>query len=197
MINRAAVAMAFATFNAAGCRPPDSHSTEEGLDFALRVWCSVLADLDRETLLALVVAYLRTPGSKWWPTPGELLALRVSGEDDAIEQWGRFLRIVSTHGIYGPPPSPIDAECPHEDVATCACWSFDGDSDVDAAIHAGLEAVGGWRRACGMHDKDAPSNRAAFRDAYRARLGRRQFELERAAVVAITAGPMPALTGRE
>jgi hypothetical protein len=205
MIRQSDVAVAFATFNAAGCRPPKSHNTNEGLEFALRVWVSVLADLEREDLLELTIAYVRTPGSKWWPTPGELLALRVAPADDALEQWGRLLRLVGSKGRARPPVTrdQLDAMLEQWKQAEFDAgvrlpdrpWSLADDLAMDRAMHAGLEAVGGWLRACAMQDRDTVANRAAFRDAYRASFQRRVHALEQSAVKAITAGKLPALLG--
>jgi hypothetical protein len=188
-IRRADIAVAFATFKAAGCKPPTDHASDEGLDFALRVWTSVLADLEREQLLELVVAYVRTPGSKWWPTPGELLALRRDDDDDALEQWGRLLILLGKRGRANP-PTRLGELAP-----TSTTWSLSDDAEVDAALHAGLQALGGWRRACAMSERDQTANRAAFRDAYRSARRRASHRLERQAVAAIAAGPVPLLGG--
>ncbi len=197
------VAIAFATFKAAGCKPPADHGSDEGLDFALRVWAAVLDDLDRPVLLELVVAYCRTPGSKWWPTPGELLALRRDDDGDALEQWGRLLGLLSSHGR-ARPPVPLEqldallAERAAREPFTAETvppWSLDPSLEVDAAMRAGLEALGGWRRACGMTDRDQVANRAAFRDGYRAARRRGSRQLERQAVAAIAAAKVPQLTG--
>lgn len=189
MIRQSDVAVAFATFNAAGCRPPKGHDTDEGLEFALRVWVAVLADLDRAELLELVVAYCRTPGSKWWPTPGELLALRVEPADAALEQWGRLLGLLARKGRANPPIALAELEDNPDG------WALADDPAIDSAMRSGLEALGGWRSACSMQDRDQVANRAAFRDAYRASLHRRRHALEQHAVKAITAGKLPALLG--
>lgn len=205
-IRRSDVAIAFATFKAAGCKPPTDHASDEGLDFALRVWSGVLADLDREELLELVVAYVRTPGSKWWPTPGELLALRRDDDDDALEQWGRLLTLLGRHGRANPPtPFGLFEERRDAHVEARirngggnigpAPWRLADDAELDGAMRSGLQALGGWRAACGMSDRDQTANRAAFRDAYRSARRRASRQLERQAVAAIAAGPVPLLSG--
>lgn len=201
-LRRSDVAIAFATFETVGCRAPPSHGTDEGLDFALRVWCSVLDDLDREELLELVVAYSRSAGSRWWPTPGELLALRNVVDDDALEQWGRLRALCSTRGRANPPTlcATLDEALQRWEVllgagadAGLKPWALSTDPDVAAALRAGIEALGGWRQACLMDDRNSVANRAAFRDAYRSARSRVARGIERRAVAAITAGPMPAL----
>lgn len=193
-LRRSDVAVAFATFKAAGCRPPADHASDEGLDFALRVWVAVLADLVRDELLELVIAYVRTPGSKWWPTPGQLLALRHNDADDALEQWGRLLRLISSKGRNNPPVAVgrLDLALGEDPIGP---WSLGDEPELDEAMRAGLDALGGWRLACAMNERDQTASRAAFRDAYRSS-GRRSFlSLERQAVAAIAAGPPPMLPG--
>lgn len=194
-LRRSDVAIAFATFEAAGCRAPKSHGSDEGLDFALRVWLSVLSDLTRDDLLELVVAYVRSPGSKWWPTPGELLALRSEPADDALEQWGRLLDLLGKFGRARPPTPRASLPVAFDKVPSKGgpVWCLDDDPEIDEAIHAGLAALGGWRLACGMTDGQHMAHRAAFRDAYRAARGRSAWAGEREAVAAITGGPLPAL----
>ncbi len=202
-LKRFDVTTAFATFAAAGCRPPKAHETDEGLEFALRVWTAALADLDRDTLLELVIAFVRSPGSKWWPTPGELLALRGSvGDDDALEQWGRLLGLLSSYGRANPPTLPSEYERAlelwnaGEALPAYPPWVLSTDADVDAGMRAGLEGLGGWRAACKMSDRNEVANRAAFRDGYRSSRSRRSRGLEREAVAAIAGGTLPAmLTG--
>jgi hypothetical protein len=190
------VAVAFATFQTIGCRPPESHSSEAGLDFALRTWQAILDDLDRDELLELVVAYCRTPSSKFWPTPGELLALRTVDDDDALEQWGRLLEQLGRRGRDRPPTRASELEQVRAGSSGSSAWALaEHDLELDAAIHAGLEALGGWRAACLMHDGQAVANRAAFRDAYRNARRRTSRRLERRAVAAITSSKIPQITG--
>ena len=188
-LRRHDVAIAFATFEAAGCRAPKSHGTDEGLDFALRVWLSVLSDVTRQELLELVIAYVRSPGSKWWPTPGELLTLRKDSSDDALEAWGRMFKAIGRFGR-ARPPTPR-AQLPLSTVVEVPIWCLDDDPDVDRAMHAGLAAIGGWRVACQIKESDQIAHRAAFRDAYRSARGRAAWAGERAAVAAITGGKLP------
>lgn len=193
-LRRHDVAVAFATFEAAGCRAPASHGSDEGLDFALRVWLSVLSDVDRFELLELVIAYVRTPGSKWWPTPGQLLGLRKDASDDAVEQWGRILRLIGKHGRERPPTArSLLPQLPDLPAPGLPVWCLDDDPEVDRAMHAGLSAIGGWRVACLIDEREQITHRAAFRDAYRGARGRAAWAGERAAVNAISGGRLPAM----
>lgn len=187
-VRRHDVAIAFATFEAAGCRAPKSHNTDEGLDFALRVWLAVLADVTRQELLELVIAYVRSPGSKWWPTPGVLLTLRNDSSDDALEAWGRLFQAIGRYGRARPPSAPGDGL-----ELGAERWVLDADADIDRAMAAGLSAIGGWRVACQIKESDQVAHRAAFRDAYRAARGRAAWAGERAAVAAITGGKLPSM----
>ena len=65
----------------------------------------------------------------------------------------------------------------------------------DRAMRAGVAAVGGWRLACLMQDRDLPTNRAAFRDAYRGALRRGVRRVEVDEIGRITEGPARLLLG--
>jgi len=195
------MASAFAALKAGGCKPPADFETDEGLGFALEVWLAVLSDLDgRSELLELVVLYLRRPGSRWWPTPGQLLELRAAPADDALECWALFLAMVRKYGKSAPPVRLSALESSLQQHGTFEKeagrplypipWAMGENELQDAAMWAGLEALGGWRAACAMRENDAPS-RATFRDAYRARAARLSWGGEVEAVKKIAAAKLP------
>ncbi len=71
-MTRGAILKAFRTLEAAGLPRPYT-SAQEVAD-TVDVWQDTL-DLTDEQLHAAVRAHLRGERSRWWPTPGELLAL--------------------------------------------------------------------------------------------------------------------------
>lgn len=188
MISRKDLALAFATFRAAGCFTPKDHQTEAGLDLALRIWGAALSDLEPEELGALAIAWIRSPKARHWPTPGELLALRNDAPDDALTRWGSLRRLIGKHGMYAEAPTPIGLVGERSNA-----WALDADPAVDEAMRAGLEAIGGWRAACLMQDRDTTANRAAFRDAYRASIAASRARADRAVARQIATANAPRL----
>jgi hypothetical protein len=190
-VTRQDVAAAFALLDATGCKRSKAMATDDGLAMALSTWPIVLSDLDRESLLALTIAYVRSASSAWFPTPGELLALRSEdGLDDALEQWGRLLRLLAVKGRARPPVPLVEAG-----RSPAGGWCLSMELEQDRAMRAGVAAVGGWRLACLMQDRDLPTNRAAFRDAYRGALRRGVRRAEVDEIGRITEGPARLLLG--
>ena len=178
-VTKQTIMTVFATFRAAGCRMPSNHSQRQGLELGLTVWAALLADVSAPDLLAAAATYLRTDQAQWFPVPGTLLAL-IPGRrlfDDADEVWGLVLASASTHGRRNPPKRAdvLSVMSPLElGIHTPLVWALDPeDLERDAAIHAGIRAVGGWRVVCGQVDN---AIRAAFRNAYRGARERKQFD---------------------
>lgn len=203
-VSRMDVASAFALLDSVGCKRSGPMSSDAGLEAALTAWPVVLGNIDRAELLALTMAYVRSPSSAWFPTPGELLALRdEKGLDDALEQWGHLCKMLMGKGSKNPPTRhgaphvvPLRLSQWHTlRQPPPAAWSLSDDAVEDAAMWAGVMALGGWRRACLMRDNDGIANRAAFRDAYRSALRRGARALEVDAVDMITAKAARRLLG--
>ncbi|MFH1464719.1 MAG: hypothetical protein ABIO70_10065 [Pseudomonadota bacterium] len=158
MITRAHILQLFALLEAGGCRPQPTLGSDDFLDVAVATWSALLADLEPEELMAAAVAFLRTPDSNWWPTPGRLLSLtpgRAADEiDDAPEAWALVMRALHDQGRDRPPPKD---------------WAPFGNPARDEALRWALKSIGYWRDLC-LQDIGVleTSIRAAFRDAYRA-----------------------------
>ena len=136
MASRKTIAAAHAFLVAAGIRLP------KGVDVRanLAVWLDVFADVPDQTLQAAARTFVQSP-SGWWPTPGELLAsVRPDCSAAAARAHGELLALASRWGR-AKPPRPLD--CDDE-----ARWRLSEDPATEAAMWAGVRALGGWRRVC-------------------------------------------------
>ena len=110
----------------------------------------------------------------------------VSGDPDkSIRRfWDRLQVLAETHGADDPPLGPSE-------------FAIDADPARGAAKLAGLQALGGWRRACIAPLDAEVANRASFRAAYRAVRRHRARESSSDSVRRLVAHTMRALPGGE
>jgi hypothetical protein len=86
MLSNRAIKVAFGLLSSGGTRPPEDwqRAVVEGEPSpqaaTAAVWKATLDDVPDADLLDAVRAYLRTPGSTWWPTPGRLRQLAPKRE---------------------------------------------------------------------------------------------------------------------
>ena len=133
---------------------PHAQLQEGGMEAAVTLYQSVLADLDDQEFEEAVYGYLRG-GSAFWPTPGQLLNFapgrRAKAISDAGEAWGELLRMASDRGRNDPPGER---------------WQLSAIPDKNKRMLSGLKAVGGWLTLCNSDSRDHTAHRAAFRTAY-------------------------------
>jgi hypothetical protein len=172
MASKRSIAELFARMEGRGYLQPEPWRTgteaerRRAVALAIDVWAEDLADVTDDDLDALGRAYARS-GERWWPTPGQLLALgrRTATASDAMATpdaaWGHVLAGMGTRwGYYRWPWSG-------EGEPTAGRQPLHDDPVIDAALWAGVSAVGGWVAMC-HGDPDNAANRAAFRAAYAA-----------------------------
>ena len=142
----------FATLLMAGCRPPETWATLDR-EHAVSLWQTLLGDTNSDQLTKAVLAYLRTPEAKWWPTAGALLTLlperQLEDIDDSDEAWSQTLRMIRRYGRVNKPEQYHDNPVKH------------------ARIKAGIGACGGWSALCLANTDSLMTHRASFRAAYR------------------------------
>ena len=165
------IAAVFERFQARGILSPEPWRTgsQEARDRAMALSVATYADdlagLSDEQFIAAAKAYALS-GERFWPTPGQLLALvPVDPSAELMRSgdlaWGHILAGLGTKwGIYR---WPWRQPGPPEDGRV----RLHADPDADAALWAGIDAVGGWAAFCAGSPSDA-ANRAAFRSAYEA-----------------------------
>jgi len=73
MASRRGVLVAIGTLTAAGVRPP--WTDEDGQAQTTEVWYGLLGSVDDGRLVEAVAVYLVSADARWWPLPGQLLAL--------------------------------------------------------------------------------------------------------------------------
>ncbi len=208
-VDHPTIALAFATLEAGGSRPPASHASDRGLQLAVRVWSGLLADIDRTELLQAVTTYLRQPNSRFFPTPGVLLDLIPSRRrlDDADQAFGELLALAK-HGARGFPPlsllelrqqapfswpARVSSDRTAPGRALNPPFALDEADPVrDGAMRVGLSALGGWSLFCEAADEASAADRAAFRAAYRGCLATRAMRQEAIIVERLTAATAPA-----
>lgn len=82
MATTAGIRRAFSALTAAGIPQPaawqrgDDEEQAATLRAAVETWALVLADVEDADLLSAVIAWLRSPDARWWPSPGAVLAHR-------------------------------------------------------------------------------------------------------------------------
>lgn len=182
MVTKDDVLGAFTALELAGLRPPQKWlASEDDLNGAVAIWQQVLADMTGTELRRAIVAYLRSDKAAFWPMPGQLLHLAKPAEiDDGDLAWGKLGCLIRRFGSYSPPATSN----------TEGTWVLDDDPQRRAAMEAGLEALGGWRQACGSmrENEDNAPMRASFRAAYRAHRQRAMQTRESETVRAILEG---------
>lgn len=161
-----AVKLAFAALEAAGLRPPDALGTEIGWRAAVGLWERALRDLDDRALEAAVDAYVSQPDARWWPSPGQLLALVTVDGPSGHDAFGRLLECVRQHAGRAEPLEPGAPEP----------WSLHPSREEAQARWEGIEAAGGWRVLASATDRS--EHRARFVAAYERAVdfGRQQHE---------------------
>lgn len=182
------VLRAFRMLESSGLRPPPIYGTDAGRAESVEAWCLILGDLHDEELVRAVALYCRS-NERFWPTPGALLALLHAGTPGAVtadDAWGCLLDCLRRHGSYA---TPLALGQDPDDLPSYATpFRLHDDPEVEARMHAGLRAIGGWsamRELPASPSEQAPTA-AAFRRSYEAAERRKQ------------ATALPALTdGRE
>lgn len=181
-----AVISAFEAFDAAGMRPPPiagpGNDRPERLARLAKTWASaLLADLSDDQVARATLAWC-CGASAWWPTPGQLRAALPVDQASVVdwgEGWARLEIVRRSHPGGASPHATTPARFhPHD--------------DVDVAIRAGLEAIGGWHRFGRMTDDEENTTRAHFRGAYVAAMERAKRDREDAAVTALLGDREPA-----
>lgn len=178
---------------------------------AAAVWAAVLADVPGEQLAALVVAWLRSPESRFgrWPLPGALLAAIPDddGVDDADDAWAEALGLIRMLGVERCPDTVEDLE----DLRTrlragyreASAKGDEGrmqrykrlgralpseDEQRTHALLAGVRACGGWRGLGRATDDRMVAHRASFRASYRGHQQRRRLTATERQVAALLDG---------
>jgi hypothetical protein len=184
MATKKGIATIFGVLTQAGCRVPPEFNAAE----TLPTWEMLLGDISDQDLFAATIAYCRSPDSAFWPTPGKLLALRPGAArrltaEDADAEWGYLLGLVGRYGWPNPPGEK---------------WQLSTDPARNAALQAGVQALGGWRSLCALEQDGIAAARASFRAAYRAHVFRLEAGGEEATIVGLIESKAPqlkALTG--
>ena len=157
----------FGLFEDAGLKPPGAWASPERAKSGLKVYEVILSGASDTEAMMAALSYLESPDAKWWPTPGVLKShipsVALAELDDADIAWGDLLSAISKHG-WPDPPGQADG------------WDLDPDPVRNQAMHAGLSAVGGWRRACTSEEGTSAATRASFRAAYRTASTRTRIE---------------------
>jgi hypothetical protein len=147
------------------------------IDAAAKVWGMVLGDLSDADLEKAVLAYLRDEKvCQFWPQPGVLLA-RAPGRkppiDDSSEAWGEAAAWIrdSRNAVGILYTAGYTDRAPWAEGAPVREGQPVRDQVRDAAIRAGIRAMGGCSALLNLGDRDLSSDteaglRKAFRDAY-------------------------------
>ena len=153
-------------------------TTDADWERRARLWEAMLFDVSDDELMRLALGHIET-GTRWAPTPGELLQARgVDTREHWESGWDLLIKKIN---FYNPPERYSDHP-PQEE-----------------AIRRGIAAIGGHRAACHMQTGD-PAARAAFRDAYLRSIDatRVKSSRDRAALTAkVMAGQLTADDARE
>lgn len=173
MISPDHIRAAFATLRAVGypvpaawvpasAHPRDIRDAQDAADDAVRVWRNVLADVDSEELSAALIAWMRSPGAKFWPLPGQVLeliprrTLAATEASAAVAMWRRVVDLVRTAPVDAPEPPYLAPDSPEVHLLP--------------ALRAGIDAVGGWRHLLRAGEREW--SQAHFVKAFDAEIGR-------------------------
>lgn len=153
MATPAGIVRLFKLCEAAGLTIPEG--IRSNLDAAAKVQSRLYGDLADGDLLAAAERYLTSQEGRFWPVPGQILALanpppNIDREADLA--FVRALECAARRGQYQIPGTH---------------FRFAEDPAVSVAIQAGIRACGGWVAFCMAKEGD-PSVRRAFLDAYKA-----------------------------
>lgn len=214
---RAAVLEFWQALEAAGYQRPPSlrgqgKAADERLaliDRSLGVWVALTQDAAPRELLAAGLLWLRQDRKGFWPTPGQVLQILQDARKletlDGDAAWGEVLRAIRRYGTRARPVrSPMDLEEALAEWAargnTDRSWSdskpflLHEDPTTAAALFAGVEALGGWGRACKTSEDTAMADRASFRAAYRTAIERLRARRDVASLgLALGSTNLPAL----
>lgn len=150
----------FGTMELLGIVMPKSFVDRPTVAAAARAWASVLSDVDVDELREAMVVFARN-GSKFFPSPGELLKLvprfAAANVGDADEDWGELMRLLRRYGWPNPPT---------RDGAVNEGWRPE-DLAVARRIERGIAALGGWQACCKLETDDLAAARASFRSVMR------------------------------
>lgn len=184
----------FDRFQARGILSPEVWRTgtqdqrDRAMALSVATYADDLAGLTDEQFVAAAKTYALS-GERFWPTPGQLLALVPT--DPSVEllrsgdlAWGY---LTSNRHRWGTYSWPWREAGPPQDGRT----RLHADPDVEAALWAGIDAVGGWQGWCAMRVEGVAAERAAFRTAYEATIAARKPALQ--ARLALAATNRPAL----
>ncbi len=160
MASEQAMLDAFLLLEAAGFRTPGAWEDGRGVKMGLIAYGAVMRDVGDDDLMKGTIAFIES-GEKFWPQPGLLKSFvpskAIAALEDGEEAWGELLDSISRHGRYNPPGTK---------------WDFDGTDLQRAAMHAGLQSVGGWSTLCSKDASRLDADRASFRKTYRSVLKR-------------------------
>lgn len=152
MASRKAIITAIGTLQALGVQGGPNRSDEGAMRLVVEVWAKVLAPIDDSQLEAAVLAWVAQPSDagRFWPTPGNLLALEPSRQlaavDDSAEAWAHVVELARHGKLYSRYGGTL--------------------ASLSPAVEAGVEACGG-REAIATSPYDAHVwMQAAFRRAY-------------------------------
>lgn len=198
MAHKETIRRAFQTFVALELR--ETPSTPEALSARLLVWEPLMLDVSDADFELAVIGYLRDPiDSEFFPrTPGKLMKYapgRKPPLDDSSEVWGEVVAWVrdprNAVGIlYG---AATTGRAPWAEDAPVVEGQPARDSARDAAIRAGVRAMGGCVAILNVGDPHLSSDteaglRKAFRDAYASAKAGGLRLAENQAVAALTDG---------
>jgi hypothetical protein len=106
MATKEAIVKAIGTLQALGVQSGPERGNPAALRLVVEVWAKVLEPLTDAQLESCVVAWVAQPtdAGRWWPTPGNLLAIeptrQLAAIDDSAEAWGRILKHAAG-GLFG------------------------------------------------------------------------------------------------
>lgn len=177
MATNSGIVKCWGLLEASGLKRP--FTTDAAAEAALGAWGLVLGDVPDERLLALTVAWLRGPDTRFWPMPGTLLHALPSPEtvDDSETAWAQALDVVRRLGVLYGDPAP-------ERIAKALGIDLDRARLLDQAMGSV-----GWRTLGMSSDDDLAAHRASFRTHWRTLRERRQVSATEQAVAALVDRP--------
>lgn len=157
---------AFATLVSAGLTTPAAWDMDGVLQNVYKTWEMLLFDMSDEKLLKATINYIRADQTKFWPTPGQLIASAPERQkmqlNTADEAWGLVCKQVASKGFYQLSNSKLISE----------------NFEENRLIWKAIEAVGGIERICRCTEDQEISMRAHFCSAYNAHKKRNDIERE-------------------